>query len=89
MTTAAVVDLMRTAFMTTFWLALPILAVGFVIGIFMSLAQILTSIQDASFAAVPRLLAFLVALLLAMPWMLTKLMAYTTTLFGNFGRFAH
>ena len=89
MTTAAVVDLMRTAFMTTFWLALPILAVGFVIGIFMSLAQILTSIRDASFAAVPRLLAFLVALLLAMPWMLTKLMAYTTALFGNFGRFAH
>jgi flagellar biosynthetic protein FliQ len=89
MTTAAVVDLMRTAFLTTFWLALPILTVGFVIGIVMSLAQILTSIQDASFAAVPRLLAFLVALLLAMPWMLTKLMAYTTTLFGDFGRFAH
>lgn len=89
MTTAAVVDLMRTAFMTTFWLALPILAVGFVIGIVMSLAQILTSIQDASFAAVPRLLAFLVALLLAMPWMMTKLIAYTTNLFGDLGRFAH
>jgi flagellar biosynthetic protein FliQ len=89
MTTAAVVDLMRTAFVTTFWLALPILAVGFAIGIMMSLAQILTSIQDASFAAVPRLLAFLVALLLAMPWMLTKLMAYTTTLLGDLGRFAH
>jgi flagellar biosynthesis protein FliQ len=89
MTTAAVVDLMRTAFMTTFWLALPILAVGFVIGIIMSLAQILTSIQDASFAAVPRLLAFLVALLLAMPWMLTRLMSYTTTLFGDFARYSH
>jgi flagellar biosynthetic protein FliQ len=89
MTTAAVVDLMRTAFMTTFWLALPILAVGFVIGIVMSLAQILTSIQDASFASVPRLLAFLAALLVAMPWMLTKLIAYTTLLFGDFGRFTH
>ena len=89
MTTAAVVDLMRTAFMTTFWLALPILAVGFVIGIVMSLAQILTSIQDASFAAVPRLLAFLTALLLAMPWMLTRLMSYTTTLFSDFGRYSH
>jgi flagellar biosynthetic protein FliQ len=89
MTTAAVVDLMRTAFMTTFWLSLPILAVGFVIGIIMSLAQILTSIQDASFASVPRLLAFLCALLLAMPWMLTKLIAYTITLFGDFARFTH
>lgn len=88
MTTAAVVDLMRTAFLTTFWLALPILAVGFIIGIVMSLAQILTSIQDASFASVPRLLAFLCAMLLAMPWMLTKLMSYTTALFADFGRFA-
>ena len=89
MTTAAVVDLMRTAFVTTFWLALPVLAVGFVIGIIMSLAQILTSIQDSSFASVPRLLAFLAALLLAMPWMLTKLIAYTATLFGDFGKFTH
>jgi flagellar biosynthetic protein FliQ len=89
MTTAAVVDLIRTAFVTTFWLSLPILAMGFVIGIIMSLAQILTSIQDSSFATVPRLLAFLGALLLAMPWMLAKLIAYTTTLFGDFGRFAH
>jgi flagellar biosynthetic protein FliQ len=87
MTIAAVVDLIRTAFMTTFWLALPILTVGFVVGIIMSLAQILTSIQDSSFASVPRLLAFLGALLLAMPWMLTKLIAYTASLFGDFGRF--
>jgi flagellar biosynthetic protein FliQ len=89
MTTAATVDLIRTAFLTTFWISLPILAVGFVVGIAMSLAQILTSIQDSSFASVPRLLAFLGALLLAMPWMLTKMMAYTTTLLGDLGRFSH
>jgi flagellar biosynthetic protein FliQ len=89
MTTAAVVDLMHNAFMTTFWLSLPVLAVGFVVGIFVSLAQILTSIQDASFSAVPRLTAFLGAMLLAMPWMLTRIMSYTTELFGNLGRFTH
>jgi len=89
MTTASVVDLMRNAFMTTFWLSIPILAVGFVIGIVMSLAQILTSIQDSSFSAVPRLTAFLAAIVLAMPYMLTKLIAYTTLLFGDLGRFAH
>ena len=54
------------------------LAVGFVVGIVMSLTQILTSIQDSSFSTVPRLAAFLAALLLAMPWMLAKLIAYTT-----------
>jgi len=59
MTTPAVVDLMRTMMMTTFWLSLPLLAIGFVVGIVISLVQILTSIQDASFSAVPRLSAFL------------------------------
>ena len=89
MTTAAVVDLMRTLFVTTFWLSLPVLAVGFVIGIVMSLIQILTSIQDSSFSSVPRLTAFLGAMILAMPWMLAKLMTYTIALFGDLGRFAH
>jgi flagellar biosynthetic protein FliQ len=89
MTTAAVVDLMRTLYLTTFWLSLPVLTAGFVIGILVSLAQILTSIQDSSFSTVPRLTVFLGALLLAMPWMLDKLMTYTTALLGDLGRFAH
>ena len=89
MSTAAVVDLMRNLMMTTFWLSLPLLAMGFVVGIVISLVQILTSIQDSSFSAVPRLTAFLAAILLAMPWMLAKLMAYTTALFGDLGRFTH
>jgi flagellar biosynthetic protein FliQ len=89
MNTSAVVDLMRAAFLTTFWLSLPVLAAGFVVGIVVSLAQIVTSIQDASFSAVPRLTAFLAVLLLTMPWMLARLIAYTTGLFGDLGRFAH
>jgi flagellar biosynthesis protein FliQ len=88
MTTAAVVELMRNAFMTTFWLSLPILAAGFAIGLVISLVQILTSIQDSSFSTVPRLTAFLGAMLLAMPWMLAKIIAYTSALFGDLARFA-
>lgn len=89
MNTSQVVDLMRNAFTTTFWLSLPVLAAGFAIGIVMSLAQIVTSIQDSSFSTVPRLTVFLGALLLAMPWMLSTLMSYTTGLLGNLARFAH
>jgi flagellar biosynthesis protein FliQ len=89
MTISAVVDLIRGALVTTFWISVPILAVGFVIGIVMSLVQILTSIQDSSFSAVPRLSAFLAALVLAMPYMFGKLISYTTTLFGDLGKFTH
>jgi flagellar biosynthetic protein FliQ len=83
-----VVDLIRQAFWTTFWLSLPLLVVGFIAGIVTSLVQIVTSIQDASFGAVPRLIAFLAALVLFLPWMLTKLLSYTVTLLGDFSLYA-
>ena len=74
--------------MTAFWLSLPLLAIGFLAGIVVSLVQIVTSMQDASFGSVPRLAAFLVGLLLFLPWMLTKAMGYTTALLGDLGRYA-
>jgi len=85
---ATAVDLFRQALMTAFWLALPLLMVGFVVGIVVSLIQVVTSMQDSSFGTVPRLAAFLVALLVLMPWMLTRMMTYTTGLLGDFSRYA-
>ena len=84
----AVVDLIRQTFWMTFWVSLPLLAVGFLAGIVISLIQIVTSIQDASFGAVPRLLAFLGALMLFLPWMLGKLVSFTASLLGDFSRYA-
>ena len=88
MTAEVVVGIVRQALMTAFWLSLPILTIGFIVGIVVSLVQIITSMQDASFGAVPRLAAFLFGLLLLMPWMLNRLMTYTIALFGDLGRYA-
>lgn len=88
MTPDSVVEIMRQALMTTFWLAAPLLAVGFIAGIVISLVQIATSMQDNAFSTIPRLVVFLVALLLLMPWMLQRTMSYTIALLGNLGRYA-
>ena len=88
MTPQSVVEILRQALMMAFWLALPMLAIGFIIGILVSLLQIVTSLQDTSFASVPRLAAFLAGLLLFLPWMLAKSMAYTTSLLGDLSRYA-
>ena len=66
----------------------PLLAVGFVVGIVISLVQILTSIQDSAFNAIPRLMAFLGAFILALPWMLHKMTAYTVVILGDLSRYA-
>ncbi len=88
MTPESSAELIRQALMTTFWLSLPLLAVGFVAGIVISLLQIVTSIQDPGFGTVPRLAAFLGAMLLFLPMILRVLMTYTTKLLGDFTPYA-
>ena len=88
MTPALAVDVFRQALWTTFWLSIPLLGIGLIVGVLISLVQVATSIQDSSFGAVPRLAAFLFGLLLLLPWMTAKLMAYTITLLGDLGRYA-
>jgi flagellar biosynthetic protein FliQ len=88
MTPELVIQILRQALIMAFWLSVPLLAVGFVVGIVISLIQIVTSIQDTGFSTIPRLVAFLVAFLLSMPWMLKQLTSYTQLILGNLGRYA-
>ena len=88
MTPEFATQIVRDMFMTAFWLAAPLLAIGFVVGIVISLVQIVTSIQDSAFNAIPRLVAFLVASLFTMPWMLRHITTYTIGIFGNLSRYA-
>jgi len=83
----SVVSILQQALMTAFWLSAPLLLVGFVAGIVVSLVQIVTSIQDSGFSTIPRLGAFLATLLLALPWMLTKITNYTILIFGDLSRY--
>jgi len=87
MTPEFAIQIVREALMTAFWLALPLLAVGFIMGIFVSLIQIVTSIQDTAFNAIPRLLVFLGAFMIALPWMLHRMSAYTAGLLGDLSRY--
>ena len=88
MTPDSVVQIIRQTMMAAFWLSAPLLAIGLIAGIVMSLVQIVTSIQDTAFSTVPRLVAFLVGIMLLLPWMLMKLMAFTTSIIGDLPRFA-
>jgi flagellar biosynthetic protein FliQ len=88
MTPDFVVEIMRQALIATFWLSAPLLLIGFVVGVAVSLLQIVTSIQDTAFSTVPRLAAFLAGFILFLPWMLMRLMSYTTSILGDLGRFA-
>jgi flagellar biosynthetic protein FliQ len=88
MTPELVIQILREALMMAFWLCAPLLAVGFLAGIVISLIQIVTSIQDSAFSTIPRLCAFLATFILALPWMLQKITNYTVAILGDLGRYA-
>jgi flagellar biosynthetic protein FliQ len=88
MTPDAVAHIVGQMFVTAFWTCAPLLAIGFITGILISLIQILTSIQDTAFNSIPRLIAFLGGCLLLMPWMIHKSVAYATDILGNLSRYA-
>jgi len=52
-----------------------------------SLLQTLTSVQEQTLTAVPRLVTVFVVTMVAMPWMIHRLVGYTTRLFSDFHRF--
>jgi flagellar biosynthetic protein FliQ len=88
MTPEAVVEILRQALLMALWIGAPLLLIGFVAGLLMSLVQIVTSIQDSAFNTIPRLAVFLAALIFLMPWMLKKLVGYTIAILGDLGRYA-
>ncbi len=62
----------------------PILALVIAVSFVISVFQVLTSLQDQTLSAVPRLLATGMALFFLMPWMWRHLALYTIHVLSDF-----
>ena len=76
MTGAETLDVAREAIWTIVIVSGPLLAVGLVVGVAISLVQALTQIQEQTLVFVPKILAIFVTLLLALPFMSESLHGY-------------
>jgi flagellar biosynthetic protein FliQ len=82
-----VVQMMRELLTQALILCAPLLLSAALISLAVSLLQTLTSVQEQTLTAVPRLLAVFVVTMVTMPWMLHRLTGYTLHLFSDFHRF--
>ncbi len=80
---STVIALGREALQITMLLCGPMLGLGLVAGLAVSLIQAVTQIQDMTLTFVPKLLAVVAALALFLPWMLNLLMEFTTRVMGD------
>ena len=71
-----VIGLGAEAIKVTLLLAAPMLIVGLVVGIIISIFQAVTQIQEMTLTFVPKILIVLLALLFFASWMLEKLMNF-------------
>jgi flagellar biosynthetic protein FliQ len=81
------VELGRRTMETAFLLSAPILVVATVVGLLISLIQVMTSVQDMTLSTVPRLFAVAVATFLLLPWSLRVVTKFTLDVFTDFRRF--
>ncbi len=82
-----VMKLARDTLQITLMLSAPLLLVSLVVGIAVSILQVVTSIQDMTLTLIPKMLAVFIVFLLMLPWALHLLVSYSTQLFGHLERF--
>jgi flagellar biosynthetic protein FliQ len=78
------IDLGRFTMREVFLLASPILAVAVLVSLTINIVQVLTSLQETTISAVPRLLAVAGAVFFLMPWMWRQLCQFTMQLLSDF-----
>src|SRR5262245_44574607 len=80
MTGADVLDVARDAILTLVIVSSPLLLIGLIVGVIISLFQALTQIQEMTLAFVPKILAIFVAMLVALPFMADNLQGHMVRL---------
>jgi flagellar biosynthetic protein FliQ len=77
---AEVLDVARDAVLTLVLVASPLMLIGLIVGVVISLFQALTQIQEMTLVFVPKILAIFIAMLVALPFMADLLQGQMTRL---------
>lgn len=81
------VDIARELLLTTLMVAGPVLIVGLLVGVSVSLFQALTSVQEQTMSLVPKMLAVMVVTLVLLAPALRLLSDFTRRIFGRMVEF--
>jgi len=82
MTPELVVQLARRSFEATLMLAAPLLLASLVIGLIISVFQAVTSINEATLAFAPKIVAVMVAMIIFFPWMMSYMGDFTREIYS-------
>lgn len=87
MTEAYVAGVLREGLYLVLLVSAPVLAASLVVGLIVSLLQATTQLQDQTLTFVPKLVAVLLALVVAGPWIGDQLLRFARVLFEAIPQF--
>lgn len=79
-TVQTIIDISAQMMYVSILLSMPVLLTSLVVGVFISLIQTITSVQEMTITFVPKLIAVMAVTLLALPWMIQLMVEYTEDL---------
>ena len=68
-----VITLLQKMFILTLQMSVPVLLVGVVIGLMVSIFQTVTQIQESTLTFVPKIVGCVILLIFLLPWMISVL----------------
>ena len=77
------IQISRDALAMVMLISAPMLGLGLLVGILVSIFQATTQIQEQTLAFIPKIIAIFVAILVFGPWMLSLMVDYTREIFIN------
>ena len=83
MSSDLIIQIGQNALWIVLLVSAPMLGLGLAVGLLVSVFQATTSIQEATRAFIPKIIAVFVAILIFGPWMLSILVEYFTNIFVN------
>ena len=83
MTPETVTTIMAEAIKITLLVSAPMLIIGLLVGLAISVFSAVTQIQEMTLTFVPKIVAVFMALLITLPWVIEKLTTYTINLFNS------
>jgi len=81
MTTTEAVDLGRQVLWVALLISSPILLIGMVVGLVISILQAVTQVQEQTLSFVPKIIAMALAVGLFLPWILGHLLEFSREMF--------
>lgn len=87
MTPETVVDISRAAVQTILMVSAPMMMSGLIVGLIIGIFQAATQINEQTMTFAPKIVAVMVALVLAAPWIINLVVTYTENLYKSIGTF--